>query len=38
MHGFLERVYADYGSIDGYVTDLGLATVVPYLQANLLTH
>jgi protein-tyrosine phosphatase len=38
MHGFLERVHADYGSIEGYVTALGLATVVPYLQANLLTH
>jgi protein-tyrosine phosphatase len=37
MHGFLELVRADYGSIDGYVTDLGLASVVPYLQANLLT-
>ena len=36
MEGFLELVYADYGSFDGYVTDLGLATVVPYLQANLL--
>ena len=36
MHGLLQRLYADYGSIDGYITELGLATVVPYLQANLL--
>ena len=36
MQGFLERVYADYGSFNGFVTDLGLATVGPYLRANLL--
>jgi protein tyrosine/serine phosphatase len=36
MRGFLDLLAADFGSIDGYVTDLGLATTVPYLRANLL--
>jgi protein-tyrosine phosphatase len=36
MEGFLALVAADFGSIDGYVAELGLATTMPFLRANLL--
>ena len=31
------RGIADFGSVDGYLHHLGMASVIPYLRANLLS-
>lgn len=36
MRGFLAGFRAEYGSFDHYLTDLGMASAVPYLRTNLL--
>ena len=36
MRRFLARLRAEHGSFEGYVSDLGMASAVPYLRANLL--
>jgi protein-tyrosine phosphatase len=36
MWAFLGNLYAEYGSFEGYVSDLGMGSVVAYLRENLL--
>ena len=36
MRRFLQGVRADYGSFEGFVTDLGVGRTLPYLRASLL--
>jgi protein-tyrosine phosphatase len=36
MRGFIDGLRTAHGSFEGYVADLGMASAVPYLRANLL--
>jgi len=36
MRGFIDELRRAHGSFEGYVDDLGMASAVPYLRANLL--
>ncbi len=37
MRGLLVGLRADFGPVEGYLTHLGMASVVPHLRANLLS-